>query len=34
MLIEQSCVRLREYENFWIEILLTNQRGLNNSHNF
>ena len=34
ILIDQSCVRLRECENFWIGILITNQKGLNNSHDF
>ena len=34
MFIDQSCVRLRECENLWIGILITNQKGLNNSHDF
>ena len=31
-LIDQRCGNLRECENFWIGMLLTNQRGLNSTH--
>ena len=34
MLIDQRHGNLRECENFWIGMLLTNQRGLNFTHDF
>jgi hypothetical protein len=34
MLIDQRDDNLREYENFWIGTLHTNQGGLNSHHDF
>jgi hypothetical protein len=34
MLIDQRDDNLREGENFWIGMLLTNQGGLNSHHDF
>ncbi len=34
MLIDMRQCKLRECENFWIGMLLTNQRGLNSTHEF
>jgi hypothetical protein len=34
MLIDQHHENVRQRENFWIGTLITNLRGLNNSHDF